>query len=167
MYFVRTAHERDLDAIRNLLLAAYHFTYDALYGVDKVNELNADWNAADQLNTLIKDPGGEFLVADNGRSIGGVAYACMSTRTPHTAALVKLYVHPDCLRLGIGRDLLAEMETCFPDATRMRLQVDPGNSRAIAFYETHGFAVSGRTENCGSGESGIPALLMEKPLADL
>ncbi len=100
MYFVRTAHERDLDAIRNLLLAAYHVTYDALYGVDKVNELNADWNAADQLKTLIKDPGGEFLVADNGRSIGGVAYACMSTRTPHTAALVKLYVHPDWPQAG-------------------------------------------------------------------
>lgn len=164
MYFVRTAHEQDLSAIRTLLVAAYHATYDALHGAEKVAALNADWNSADTLKALIKNPSGEFLVADNGQALGGIAYACMSKKTPKTVALVKLYVHPDRLRHGIGRDLLAEMETCFPDAERIRLQVDVDNANAIAFYEAHGFSPAGRTENCGSDESGIPALLMEKPL---
>ena len=35
----------------------------------------------------------------------------------------------------------------------------------IAFYEAYGFAQAGRTANCGGGQSGIPALVMERPLA--
>ena len=45
------------------------------------------------------------------------------------------------------------------------LEVDPQNAPAIAFYQAHGFVEVGRTENCGNGQSGIPALIFEKPLA--
>ena len=80
-------------------------------------------------------------------------------------SLHQLYVRPECQGLGIGRDLFAEIETCFPGARSLTLEVDPGNEPAIAFYQAHGMSETGRTDNCGKGESGIPALIMTKPLA--
>ncbi len=46
----------------------------------------------------------------------------------------------------------------------MRLEVEPQNAAAIAFYLSHGFTEVGRNENSGAGQSGIPALIFEKPL---
>lgn len=164
MYFVRTASAKDLPSIHRLLVAAYESTYVPLHGAEKVAELNASWNAPELLASLLADTAGEFLVADNGREIGGVAYASPSRKLAKTAGLVKLYVHPERKRQGIGQALRAEIETCFPHAERLRLQVDVDNHDAIAFYEAHGFAVVDRTANCGTDESGIPALIMEKTL---
>ena len=45
----------------------------------------------------------------------------------------------------------------------MRLEVEEANAKAIAFYENNGYRMVDRTDNCGSRDSGIPALIMEKP----
>lgn len=164
MFFVRTATDRDLGAIHELLVAAYRSTYEPIHGAEKVSAMNVGWNAEPVLRSLIGDTAGEFLVADDGKRIGGVAYATPSRSLPKTVMLSKLYVHPDWKRQGIGQSLLAEVETCFPTAERLRLEVDLGNADAIGFYHAHGFEVIGRTENCGVGQSGIPAHIMEKAL---
>ena len=163
-YFVRTATERDLPAIRSLLIAAFEDTYVPIHGAEKVAALNADWNSETVLRSCLKDPSGEFLVADNGKQIGGVAYAAPSRMKPKTIGLIKLYVAPGLKRQGIGQSLLEEVEACFPAAERLRLQVDVENTSAIAFYQANGFSMDGRTENCGTGETGIPAYYMEKPI---
>jgi ribosomal protein S18 acetylase RimI-like enzyme len=75
-----------------------------------------------------------------------------------------LYVRPALHRQGIGREIFAELETCFPDAEIMRLEVEPLNTTAIAFYRAHGFTDAGRNENDGPGQSGIATLILEKPL---
>lgn len=164
MYFIRTATERDLPAVRDLLVAAYRDTYEPFHGAEKVGDLNERWNALPVLKTLLADTTGEFLVADNGRRIGGMAYATPSRASAKTVGLVKLYVHPELKRQGIGQNLLAEIETCFPAADRVRLQVDIENVAALSFYQAHGFEIVGRTENCSTDESGMPAHLMEKAI---
>lgn len=165
MYFVRTASERDLEKVRKLLVETWHATYDALYGVAKVKDLTAKLHSVPALKARLEKKNSEFLVADNGADIGGMAYAAMASDLPKTAILHQLYVHPECQRNGIGRDLFAELETCFPDAKVMRLEVEPENEPAIRFYRAHGFVEVGKTANCGGDQSGIPALIMEKPLA--
>lgn len=102
-------------------------------------------------------------MADDGTQIGGVAFASNAPGT-HVVSLHQLYVRPECQGLGIGRDLFAEIETCFPGARSLTLEVDPGNEPAIAFYKAHGMSETGRTDNCGKDQSGIPALIMTKPL---
>ena len=164
MYFVRTASERDVPAIRTLLREAYLATYGPLHGAEKATALDAELNADDVIRQCVKDPAGEFLVADNGRELGGAAYACYSRSKPKSAQLVKLYVKPGLLRQGIGRDLFAEIETCFPKAERMWLEVDGENAAALAFYRAHGFAEAGTVSNCGGAHTGIAALVMEKTL---
>jgi len=166
VFFVRTASEQDLEKVRALLGETWHATYDHIYGQEKVSELHASWHSPASLKARLAKKNSEFLVADDGRTIGGMGYAAMSTEMTKTVMLHMLYVSPRHQREGIGRDIFAELETCFPDAEIMRLEVDPQNEAAIAFYSAHGFMEIGRTENCGNDQSGIPALIFEKPLAD-
>jgi ribosomal protein S18 acetylase RimI-like enzyme len=165
VFFVRTAGERDVEAIRTLLAETWHATYDAIYGEAKVNDLIAAWHKPDSIRARILRKDGEFLVADDGRQLGGIGFAAMSDTMTKTAMLHQLYVRPAAQNQGIGRDIFAELETCFPDAEIMRLEVEPKNSRAISFYSRLGFVEVDRTKNCGGSESGLEAIVMEKPLA--
>ncbi|MGF6171995.1 N-acetyltransferase family protein [Ensifer sp. 4252] len=164
MFFVRTASERDLEKVRALLVETWHATYDTFYGVEKVNELTGRWHSLPALKSRLERKNAEFLVADDGRNIGGMGYASMSDTLKKTAVLHQLYVLPKFQRQGIGRDIFAELETCFPDAERMRVEVEPQNLHALAFYRAHGFSEVGQTSDCGGDQSGLPALILEKPL---
>jgi ribosomal protein S18 acetylase RimI-like enzyme len=164
MYFVRSASTRDVQAIREVLAETWRVTYAPFYGAARVEEIIADWHSEAAVKASLGRPDGEFLVADDGKQIGGVAFASHSASTK-AVTLHQLYVRPACQGLGIGRDLFAEIETCFPGAQSLTLEVDPGNEAAIGFYQAHGMKQTGRTENCGKDQSGIPALIMTKALS--
>jgi ribosomal protein S18 acetylase RimI-like enzyme len=164
VYFVRTAGERDLEKVRALLVESFHTAYDRFYGEAKVNELIAHLFSPVALKARLAKKNAEFVVADSGKDIGAVGYAVMSEDMAKTAILHLLYVRPALQRQGIGRDMFAELETCFPDAEIMRLEVEPKNQEAIGFYSRLGFSEVGRNENIGPGQSGIPTLILEKHL---
>jgi ribosomal protein S18 acetylase RimI-like enzyme len=161
--FVRTASERDLPAIRALLVETWHATYDAIYGAERVTAITDDWHSIGSLKARLARPNSEYLVADDGKAIGGMAYAAAAGEGK-TVMLFQLYVAPSRQGAGIGTMLLAEIEASFPDADSIRLEVEEANARAVGFYRAHGFAEAGRTANCGGGQSGIPALIYEKLL---
>lgn len=165
MFFIRSASKADLPRVSALLGRSWHATYDALHGVEKVAALTARWHSVPALKERLARPDSEFVVADDGSRIGGMAYAAMDGSDRDVAVLHQLYVEPDLLGQGIGRDLFAEVETCFPAAKRMRLEVEPGNERAMRFYAGLGFNEVGWTGNCGGDQSGIPAVILEKVLS--
>lgn len=159
MFFVRSADTADLAAVRALLIETWHATYDALYGVERVDEITQSLHSLAALKANLERPVSEFIVADDGRRIAGMAYAAITA--PNTATLFQLYVLPGDQRQGIGRDLLAEIETCFDGASLMRLEVEAANDGAIAFYKRHGFIEAGEAS---SGDA-VPAVIaMEKAL---
>lgn len=164
VYFVRTASERDLDKVRTLLVESFHAAYDESHGVAKVDELVSQLFSPTALKARLTKKNAEFLVADDGHNIGGLGYAAMSSEMTKTVTLHLLYVKPDLQRQGIGRDIFAELETCFPDAEIMRLEVEAQNQEAAHFYTRLGFIETGRNENSGAGQSGIPTLVFEKAL---
>lgn len=164
MFFIRTASERDLVKVRALLVETWHATYDPLYGAEKIDELIEMFLTPASLKQRLEQKDSEFVVADDGKQLGGMGYASLSKDTAKTAILHMLYVHPSVQRQGIGRDIFAELETCFPDANRMRLDVEPENTVAIDFYKGLGFDEVGRNENAGPKQSGIPALIFERSL---
>jgi ribosomal protein S18 acetylase RimI-like enzyme len=161
--FVRTASERDLAAVRALLVETWHATYDAIYGVERVTEITDDWHSIASLKARMARPNSEFLVADDGKAIGGMAYAA-ATSDPKLVMLHQLYVHPSFQGKGIGKMLLDAIEDSFPDARMLRLEVEAENTPALAFYRANSFIQAGETANCGGPQSGIPAMVLEKAL---
>lgn len=159
--FVRTASERDLKAVRDLLVETWHATYDAIHGPERVTEITDDWHSLAALKRRLDQPNAEFLVADDGKRIGGMAHAAADAMG--TSVMVhQLYVLPALQGRGIGGMLLDEIVESFPDATVFRLEVEEANDKAIGFYRSQGFEQTGRTENCGAEQSGISALIFER-----
>ncbi len=161
MFFVRTAISTDIPAIRDVLATTWRETYVPFYGAEKVEELIADWHSEAAVKRRLALPNAEFLVADDGTQIGGVAFATMIEKT---ISLHQLYILPHLQRQGIGQMLFAEIESCFMDANIIALEVEPRNTAAIAFYEAHGFERVEIIANCGTADSGILALKMTKSL---
>ncbi len=161
--FVRTAGERDVAAVRDLLVETWHATYDAIYGSDRVTDITDDWHSVASLKARLAKPCSEFLLADDGKSIGGMAFATADANGK-SVMLHQLYVRPSFQGRGIGGMLLDEIIESFHDAERIRLEVEEANAPAISFYLAQGFAQVGRTANCGADQSGIPALIFERRL---
>lgn len=160
--FIRTAGERDLPAVQKLLGICWHDTYDAIYGPERVSAITSDWHSMASLKARLAKPYSEFIVAEGGNGIVGMAYASQSE--PAFVMLHQLYVLQEAQGQGLGAEMLGEIEAAFPDATAMRLEVEAANAKAVGFYERQGFETVSRTENCGKEQSGIAALLMQKPL---
>ena len=162
--FIRSASPRDLAEISALLGLCWHATYDSIHGAARVAAITADWHSPAALKTQLDMPGSEFIIADTGEKLTGMAYARLDGKT---IELRQIYILPEAQGAGLGTAMLQELIDSFPDADRMRLDVDAANEAAIGFYIAGGFAVTGRNENCGMAGSGIPALIMEMPLADI
>lgn len=160
--WIRTASERDLQEIRTLLINAWHDTYDSIYSADKVSEINEEWHSLNALKPKLTQPDSEFILADAGEGISGMAFA--STRDGKVVDLHQLYVLPQSQGQGVGTLLLEELESCFAEARRIRLEVEETNAKALAFYEKAGFHEVGRTDDCGAAGSGLPALVLEKTI---
>jgi len=137
--FVHTASERDIAAIRALLVDTWHATYDAIYGVDRVTEIMNDWHSIASLTRRLTAPRSEFLVADDGSRLGGMAFAS-ADESNETVTLYQTYVLPGFQGRGVGGLLLDEVEGSFPEARTFRLEVEKANERAIRFYESRGYA---------------------------
>jgi len=153
--------ERDLPRVCEILVDTYHSAYDELIGVEKVDAICWRFHTEEALSKKLSAPNSEFLVADNGDVIGGMAFA---TQDETTIFLHQLYVHPDFHGGKTGLHLLIEIENSFIDAQNIELEVLPGNSRAISFYEKYGFKLTGEERpDCG-GMAGVPSLLMRKSI---
>jgi len=158
--WVRTASQEDLDIISTMLTETWHHTYDHIYGREKVAELTEAWHSVAALKQRLTRPRSEFIVADDGAEIGGMAYVTQIDN--ETSMLHQLYVRPGQQGRGLGEKLLIEAESSFPDVRRIRLEVEEANNRAVKFYERNGFKQTGTTPDCGVKGSGIPAVIMEK-----
>jgi ribosomal protein S18 acetylase RimI-like enzyme len=155
---VRAATPADLPAIRAVLVATWHDTYDALIGPAKVSELTERWHRPEILAGQLDLPGSSFLVAEAGAA-GIVGHAFGQARRPPVLALARLYVLPSRQRQGIGGRLLAALVARHPEATRVRLTVDAANAKGLAFYRRHGFVAVGEAV-----EDGVAVLHLEKSL---
>ena len=158
---IRPAGADDAGEVSALLRTAWHATYDALYGPDRVAELTARWHAPDRLASEVRQLNTIFLVACDADRIVGMASA-----REHAPALMldRLYVLPSEQGRGIGRLLLHAVIDACDGALRVDLEVEPRNAGAIRFYEREGFTVTGSTGDCGGGGDAIPALVMSRRL---
>jgi ribosomal protein S18 acetylase RimI-like enzyme len=160
---IRPATVSDLPAVSQLLGATWHATYDSIYGRERVADITARWHSPDQLLGGLANKNGAFLVA----LVDGVLAGTSSAVADDAGAdldLLRLYVRPAAQGKGVGAALLGETLKRFPRARAVRLEVEPANAGAIAFYQRHGFTAAGQTSDCGGGGDNIPALRMARSL---
>lgn len=160
-YTIRDANADDLPTIRDMLITTWHHSYDNIYGEDRVNDIIARWHSVQTLANGLHAADGRFLVAEIEERIIATAYA---GKVSDAEVKLRLYVHPDCQRAGLGRALLTQITAAFPAAGKITLEVEPQNRDAISFYERQGFVVSGNGDDCGDQGDDIPHLIMIKAL---
>lgn len=84
-----------------------------------------------------------FLLEHNGSTAG---YALLALTWSQEAGgltvwVEELYVLPDFRGLGLGREFLLALPRLYPDAARLRLEVEPDNHRAAALYAGLGYEI--------------------------
>ena len=163
-FFVRTAGKADLPAVSALLGRCWHAIYDDLYGEREVAAITNEWHSPKALAVSLSRPGGEFVVADDGRLLAGMAFAAAGVPDGTSVILHQLYVDPDFQRIGIGTDLYSEIEGSFFEASRMRLEVETTNARAFGFWQRLGFQTVGETLQALPGGRSATVALLEKRL---
>lgn len=161
--FIRTASKRDLPAIRQLLVDTWHATFDSILGADVVDQCAGEWASDASLTAKLDTPHSEYILADTGEMLSGIAYA---TAEGKTVTLHQLYVRPELQGQGVGTQLMQELFFCFDEADSIELSVHPENAGAIGFYKAGGFSETGKTDWTGPDGLVIPHLVLARKLDD-
>ncbi len=120
------------------------------------------WTAGNFADSLAAGYGA-WVAREEGRMTG---YAVMM-RAPDEAHLLNITILPELQRGGRGSALLRQLfaEAGGWGATRMLLEVRPGNASGLALYRRHGFAEIGRRRGYYPARSGREdAIVMAREL---
>jgi len=126
-----------------------------------VAAISREWHSEEVLTGKLSAPASEFILADDGKMIHGVAFASQMEKT---VQLHQMYVRPGSQGRGIGTEMMQELFFCFDSATRMELDVHPDNENAVGFYMAGGFAETGRLEVAGPNGLVIPHIVLAREL---
>jgi ribosomal protein S18 acetylase RimI-like enzyme len=167
-YLIRPATAYDLPAVRDVLVATWHASYDHIFGAADVTAITDVWHALPALARDAGRPGVEFLVAQTPEH-AIVATSLARLTQPGgadgvTVTLSRFYILPEHQRTGLGARLLAATLAPFASAKLVTLEVDPQNAPAIAFYQRHGFRRAPATQNCGAPSPGSATLTYQRAL---
>lgn len=143
--------ERDIECVCALARMAWQATYPALISQAQIDFMLADRYAAARIRDQLDDPGHAWRLAVWDAEMVGFAHACIDASA---VKLDKLYIAPSHQQRGIGSALLDEIKRFAHNraATRLWLQVNRGNTLAIAAYQKYGFTTqTARVFDIGGG----------------
>ncbi|MBU1395623.1 MAG: GNAT family N-acetyltransferase [Gammaproteobacteria bacterium] len=141
----------DVDAVSALAKTVWQATYPPLIPQAQIDAMLADRYAPQRVREQLGDPRQAWWVARREHVLAGFAHALLDESD---CKLDKLYVHPAQQRRGIGAALLRAVEDWArrQQVRRLWLQVNRGNTQAIAAYEKYGFrVVDSRVFELGGG----------------
>ncbi len=160
---IKKAQMSDLQNIQILLRETWHATYDPVFGPAKTAQLFEHWHSLEKLAKRLQRPDTLMLVARCHGQL--VATGCTSQDTMGATGktiLSQMYVKPGQQRTGIGSTLFARLLALSPEKNSIELEVEPDNKPAIAFYERHGFKITGELDDCGNTGHLVKALIMTR-----
>lgn len=148
---IRPARAADREAIREVARDTWHDTYDEL-DPETIDETVADWYDDDSFSDALEKPGTAVLVAESDDEVVGFAHGVVSE---DEGDVLRMYVHPDHQRKGIGTALHERLRTSLEDfhMNRMRAIDLASNAGGRQFYEHLGFEESGEGEVEMGGET--------------
>ncbi|WP_207586239.1 GNAT family N-acetyltransferase [Halomontanus rarus] len=150
---VRPATADDRDAIRRVARDTWHDTYDELEA-DTIDDTVDEWYADESFTSALEEPGTAVLVAEDEGEDGIVGFAHGVVHDDEGDVL-RMYVHPDHQREGVGTALHERLRTALEDFNMNRIRaIDlASNEDGRSFYEELGFEQSGEGEVEMGGET--------------
>ena len=146
MFMVRPARMKDRAAIADVAAVTWRATYGEIFTPDYMTNFLRRAYAPERLAQTMLAPSNCFLVATAGDTpIGfgqvGPAFTRRDAASLVPADLHRLYVLPAWQRRGVGRALLAALETWLTgrEVREYGCFVHARNGRGIAFYTAQGF----------------------------
>lgn len=135
---IRQATPDDIAGIRSVAESAWRSDYPDVLTRETATEGVDEWYNEERVSEALSIPGTTLLVTETTDELCGFAHAF---RSGSTGDILRLYVHPDHRRQGIGSRLLESTvdELHSQGVNRIRAMVLTGNDRGQAFYESFGF----------------------------
>ena len=147
------------DAIHRMMSETWEDTYGCYFTAAQLPEARRLWLDALPLESALADPNLFFILAwDEAALLGFIVAQLLDS---NDLFLLRVYVHPAHQRRRIGTMLVNQAVTAFPDASAIRLDVEEGNKRGVAFWKQQGFLATGRKPMTVAGVS-ISLVAMEK-----
>jgi len=141
----------DVNAVSALARVVWQATYPSLISQAQIDAMLADRYAPQRIREQLDDPRQAWWAAKQNHTLVGFAHAMLDESG---CKLDKLYAHPDHQRHGIGAALEKTVEDWArrQRAGRVWLQVNRGNTQAIAAYQKYGFRIiESRVFDIGGG----------------
>ncbi len=162
MITVQRASLEDVPDIKQLLSETWIDTYGAFLSQETIQNVTTVWHDPQHLAAQVRHPEIFFGVAkdDENTTLGLVT---ARQQSDDIIVITRLYVNPQSQRNGIGSKLLAVSANAFPDAKRLRLEVESLNEKGLSFYRKQGFKEISRKEEEVEGEM-MRIIEMEKCL---
>ena len=154
---IKRAEGVEISDARDLTNRSWLSTYPPLIGEEETRSIIEGRHSAELFLEQASRVQDRFLVAIADGNIVGHCYAFQK----EGMYVDRLHVDPSRKGQGVGKALLAHLETQLFADTRCWLDVLQGNDDAMKFYERVGYQKIGQTDACG-GLSGIPAVIYEK-----
>lgn len=137
---IRIAGPDDLEAIRDLIEAAYRGSESLTGWTSEGDIIDGERLSREQLAEILADPSTLMLVSETSN---GVITGCASiSRKAHGAEFGKFAVRPALQNAGTGKRILAACESALSrewGGGLMTMTVIRGRGELIAFYERRGY----------------------------
>lgn len=167
------ATEAHTPALAQLVNSAYRGESSRKGWTTEADYLDGQRTSTSQLNEILRSPGQEILVMQEGGAPIGCVF--LEMRSGSTGYLGMLTVSPEIQAKGIGSQLLAaaEKHLAARGAQKIELQVIHLRASLIAWYEKRGYRRTGETRPFpyGRPELGLPKveglhfIVFTKPLS--
>lgn len=147
MITIRKADLEDIPQIRAVGLASWQATYTGIFPDAFIENVLEQWWSDTSFQHSIPNAAVCTLVAEQDGHIVGTLTGTVNPREEGQVHLFRLYIHPDHVGQGIGKQVWqVYLQHLAPGVTRVDLEVEPQNARAIQFYTRLGFEETGTHE---------------------
>lgn len=135
---IREASDDDIDAIRDVARTSWEADYPDILSRETIEEGVEEWYDTDALHEAVSDTRTRLLVADEGDAVVGFVHAVLNGEDE--GDILRLYVHPEHRRKGIGHRLFERVRDDLyeRDVDRIYAMVLADNDLGNAFYRDLG-----------------------------
>ncbi|WP_396613551.1 GNAT family N-acetyltransferase (plasmid) [Haloferax sp. S1W] len=137
---IRTATEDDVDAILRVAEQSWKNDYPEILTRETAETAVTDWYIPEQIAAELYKSQARILVAEREDTVIGFAHVTWSN-AEKVGYILRIYVHPDHRREGIGRELLEQSCTDLEaqNVERVNAMVLVENGPGNDFYKRFGF----------------------------